>query len=157
MKAISVPGRCRCGRVRFVLCEEPIAFYLCHCTDCQAESGSAFGQTMHVRREAIQEVEGSVLEHIFEGPDGRRNIMTLCDDCLTLLFVYSEDIPQVVGLNSGSLEATGGFTPYGNMWTRSAKAWVALAPGPQFEHQPEDPLAMIHAWQGRKQAVTPSR
>jgi hypothetical protein len=37
MKTIAVPGRCRCGRVRFVLREEPIAFYLCHCTDCQAE------------------------------------------------------------------------------------------------------------------------
>ena len=58
MKTISVSGRCRCGRLQFVLREEPIAFYLCHCTDCQTESGSAFGQSMAVRREAIDTITG---------------------------------------------------------------------------------------------------
>ena len=45
MKTIAVPGRCRCGRVRFMLREEPISFYLCHCTLCPAESGSNRGGT----------------------------------------------------------------------------------------------------------------
>ena len=63
VKAIALPGRCRCGRVSFVLREEPISFYLCHCTLCQAESGSAFGESMHVRREAIDSLEGPVREH----------------------------------------------------------------------------------------------
>jgi hypothetical protein len=146
VKAITVPGRCRCGRVRFVLREEPISFYLCHCTDCQAESGSAFGQSMHVRREAISEVEGEVREHAIEGPEGARAIMTHCPNCLTTLWAGRADVPQVLGLNSGSLENTADLQPYGNMWTRSARSWVKFAEGPQFEQQPDDPLAMIRAW-----------
>lgn len=67
MKTISVPGRCRCGRLRFVLREEPVAFYVCHCTDCQAESGSAFGLSMAVRKEAITAVEGPARQHTMEG------------------------------------------------------------------------------------------
>lgn len=149
MEPISVPGRCRCGRVRFVLREEPIAFYLCHCTDCQAESGSAFGQTMHVRREAIDAVEGPVREHAMEGPGGQRFVLCHCANCLTVLWGGRPDVPQVVGVNAGSLEDAAGLEPYGNMWTRSARPWVRLAPGPRFERQPEEPLAMIHAWQGR--------
>ena len=39
--------------------------------------------------------------------------------------------------------------PWGNMWTRSARPWVAFAPGPRFEQQPEDPLAMVRAWHER--------
>lgn len=149
MKLLSVPGRCRCGRVTYVLREEPIAFYLCHCTDCQAESGSAFGQSMQIRREALGDVEGPVVEHTMEGPQGRRSIMSHCGNCLTGLWTGRADIPQVLGLNAGSLEDVAGLTPYGNMWTRRARPWVSLAPGPRFEENPEDPLAMIHAWQDR--------
>jgi hypothetical protein len=149
MKTISARGRCRCGHVQFVLREEPIAFYLCHCTDCQAESGSAFGQSMLVRKEAIDEVAGPTREQRFESEDGRRRRATYCADCHTFVWSYSEDVPQLRGLNAGGLEASAGLAPYGNMWTRSARPWVKLADGPQFERQPEDPLAMIHAWQGR--------
>lgn len=149
MKTIAVRGRCRCGRVRFVLREEPIAFYLCHCTDCQAESGSAFGQSMHVRREAIDAVEGPTRQHTVDGEDGRVGVLTHCGSCLTVLWGGRPDVPQVVGLNAGSLEDVAGLTPWGNMWTRSARPWVALAPGPRYERQPEDPLAMIHHWQAR--------
>ncbi len=156
MKTISVPGRCRCERVRFVLLEEPIAFYLCHCTDCQAESGSAFGQSMLVRRQAIDAIEGPVREHTIEGPDGRRHVMTYCGNCLTQMWGSNPDVPQVAGLNAGSLEDAAGLEPYGNMWTRSARPWAPLAPGPQFEQQPEDPLAMVHAWLERGESGTKS-
>ncbi len=149
MKKIDVPGRCRCGRVRFMLREEPIAFYLCHCTDCQSESGSAYGQSMHVRREAIDAVEGSVREHTIEGPEGRSSVMTYCANCLTILWGGQPDVPQVLGLNAGSLEDTAGLQPYGNMWTRSARPWASFAPGPQYEQQPDDRLALIHAWLDR--------
>ena len=149
MKEISVPGRCRCGRVQFMLREEPIAFYLCHCTDCQAETGSAFGQSMAVRREAIDTVKGPTREHTIEGPEGRRHLMTHCGNCLTQLWGHSVGIPQVLGLNAGSLRDAAGLTPYGNMWTRSKRPWAPLAPGPQYDQQPDDPLAMIRIWQER--------
>lgn len=131
-----------------MLLEEPISFYLCHCTDCQAETGSAFGQTMHVRSEAIGEVEGPVGEHsaVLAGDDF---VLHHCTHCLTLLWGGRPSMPQVLGVNAGGLEDVAGLTPYGNMWTRSARPWVAFAPGPRFEQQPEDPLAMVKAWQGR--------
>lgn len=131
-----------------MLREEPISFYLCHCTDCQAESGSAFGQTMHVRREAIGEVEGPVGER--EATlQGQAFVLTHCTHCLTGVWGGRPSMPQVLGVNAGGLEDAAGLTPYGNMWTRSARPWVAFAPGPRFEAQPEDPLAMIRAWQSR--------
>lgn len=149
MKTLAVPGRCRCGRVRFVLREEPIAFYLCHCTDCQAETGSAFGQTMHVRREAVGSLEGPMRESEMAAREGLRLTLTHCPNCLTILLGASERVPQVRGVNAGALEDVAGLTPWGNMWTRSARPWVTLAPGPRFERQPEDPLAMVRAWAER--------
>ena len=152
MPSLSVPARCRCGQLRFVLAEEPISFYLCHCTDCQAESGSAFGQTMHVRAEAVTGIEGEFGEHLLVGPHGQQVVMRHCPSCLTSMWAGQKAIPQVLGVNAGSLEDAAGLTPYGNMWTRSARPWVAFAPGPRFETQPEDRLAMIKAWAERPRA-----
>ena len=149
MKSIAVSGRCRCGRVRFVLREEPIAFYLCHCTDCQAETGSAFGQTMHVRHDAVDALEGPARETGMEWRDGRRFTLTHCPNCLTIVFGAQDQVPQILGVNAGALEDVAGLTPYGNMWTRSARPWVAFSPGPRFEQQPEDSLAMVRAWAER--------
>lgn len=150
MKPMSVPGRCRCGRVTFTLLEEPLSFYLCHCTDCQAESGSAFGQSMAVRREAIGIVEGPVREHVAEPEQGAAFHLFHCANCLTPLWGYAR-VPEVYGLNAGALEARDELQPYGNMWTRSARPWVGFAPGPRYETQPDDPLEMIRIWQGRPQ------
>jgi hypothetical protein len=119
MKTISVSGRWRCHRVRFVLREEPIAFYLCHCTNCQAESGSAFGQSMAVRRETIEAIEGPVRDHTIEHEGGRHSFVSYCGNCLTMMWGHSPEVPQVWGLNAGSLDSSADLRPYGNMWTRA--------------------------------------
>ncbi len=149
MKPMNVRGACRCGKTTFVLREEPIAFYLCHCTECQADSGSAFGQSMHVRREAITDVAGPTEERLLGEAGEQRITFTRCSACDTLVWAQAEDVPQVLSISAGALEDVGGMTPYGNMWTRSARPWVAMAPGPQFEQRPPEPLAMVKAWQGR--------
>ncbi len=35
-------GRCHCGEITFEAEVDPNAFHICHCTDCQTLSGSAF-------------------------------------------------------------------------------------------------------------------
>ncbi len=148
MTQMNVPGACRCGAVRYRLLEEPLTFYLCHCTDCQAESGSAFGQTMHVRREAIGEVAGELTQGEVQTTSGRQLVLHECLRCRTILWAERPGAP-FLGLNASTLEDVGGLTPYGNMWTRSARPWVSFAPGPRYEQHPPDPLDMARAWAKR--------
>ena len=35
-------GGCHCGALRYAVSKPPLATYVCHCTDCQRISGSAF-------------------------------------------------------------------------------------------------------------------
>lgn len=44
-------GGCQCGSVRYVLTSEPLRVAACHCTECQRQSGSAFGMSMSVKKE----------------------------------------------------------------------------------------------------------
>ncbi len=41
-------GGCACGAVRYRLLVEPLDLHVCHCTNCQTVSGSAFGMCMPV-------------------------------------------------------------------------------------------------------------
>jgi hypothetical protein len=146
-------GGCTCGRVRYRLREDPIAFYACHCTDCQRESGSAFGLSMIVRREAIEPLQGELRLVALGKPDGRESRTVRCAHCGTRLWSEPVEFPQVRTLRPGTLDDPRAYEPFGNMWTASAHAWASFAPGPRFERQPEDPLAMVRIWQERPRAA----
>jgi hypothetical protein len=36
-------GGCQCGAIRYEIASFPLLLYTCHCTDCQRQTGSAFG------------------------------------------------------------------------------------------------------------------
>jgi hypothetical protein len=39
---MKIDGRCRCGNITFEAEVDPATVVICHCTDCQTPSGSAF-------------------------------------------------------------------------------------------------------------------
>src|ERR1700730_6936527 len=41
-KTMKIDGRCHCGEITFEAEVDPDALHICHCTDCQTLSGSAF-------------------------------------------------------------------------------------------------------------------
>jgi hypothetical protein len=46
---MKVDGRCHCGFITFAAEIEPEKMWLCHCTDCQTLSGSAFRAVVPTR------------------------------------------------------------------------------------------------------------
>jgi hypothetical protein len=45
--------------VRYQITAAPLAVYVCHCTECQRQSGSAFGLSLAVPRDALTVVDGA--------------------------------------------------------------------------------------------------
>ena len=143
-------GGCLCGAIRYRLDEAPVAFYACHCTDCQRQTGSAFGLSMIVRREALALVQGEPRSYDVTLPDGRSKRGRFCDRCAARVWGEPVRFPQVRVLRPGTLDDPGAFEPFGHIWTRSRRPWVSIPPGqPCFEGQPEDPLALVRAWRER--------
>ena len=145
-------GGCLCGAIRYRLGAEPLSLYACHCRDCQRLTGSAFGLSMVVPRDALATLRGEPAAYDVAMPDGRRKQGRFCGRCSTRLWGEPARFPQVRILRPGTLDDTSWLRPVGSMWTRSAQPWVAISAGP-FDHaeQPEDPLALIRAWQARAQ------
>ena len=47
-------GGCQCGQVRYDLTGEPLHLIACHCSECQNQSGSAFGMSMIVKMDDLK-------------------------------------------------------------------------------------------------------
>ncbi|MEM7412136.1 MAG: GFA family protein [Myxococcota bacterium] len=146
---IDAEGGCVCGAVRYRFAGEPIAYYQCHCRDCQRQTGSAFGLSMIVRREDVTSLATAPDAFGIDMEDGRKLRGRYCRACTARLWGEPVQVPQVLVLRPGTFDEPVPEAPFGDIWTRRAHPWTARTAGPQFEGQPEDPLAMVHAWQGR--------
>ncbi len=149
-------GGCLCGDVRYSLDADPITLYVCHCTDCQSQSGASFALSMVVALEALQLVRGRPDEYSIELADGRRKGSKFCRRCATTLWGRSR-APELAILEPGTLDDTSWFSPVGHIWTRSAQPWVQIPDDTvSCPQQPDDEamLAFVRAWKQRE-AISP--
>src|SRR5262245_55714041 len=95
-------GGCVCGSVRYRLDAEPLTLYACHCTYCQTQSGSAFGLSMPVPRDAVHVTRGTVTRYEFVAPDGRQRAGARCGVCPTRLWGAPVLRPPILILRPGT-------------------------------------------------------
>jgi hypothetical protein len=141
-----VTGGCQCGNIRYKLKAAPVVFYLCHCTECQRQSSSAFGQSMRVRVEDL-EITGSMARYKRNTGSGGTLVCDFCPDCGTRLIHRREAYATNVSLKAGSLDDTSWLVPAGHIWTKSKQKWVVIPEGSlAYELQPEDFGALKERW-----------
>jgi hypothetical protein len=145
---MSLEGGCLCGAVRYRIHDDPLTLYACHCTDCQRQSGSAFGLSMIVARSAFEVVEGEPLA-LDVTTQGRNRRPRICGACGTRLYNESK-VSEVVVVRGGTVDDAARLTPIGHIWTKSAQPWVRIPEDAlSYPGQPEDMLDLVRAWQGR--------
>jgi hypothetical protein len=150
---LPLTGGCQCGSVRYEITANPLAVYVCHCTECQRQSGSAFALSLAVAREALAVVEGAPAVWRRELEGGRIIDCLFCGACGVRLFHNPERNPRASIVKPGTLDDTTWLKPVGHIWTRSAQSWVPI---PQttvnYEGQPPDLSRLIEAWKAQEAA-----
>ena len=108
--------KCSCGAVELTLTGRPLVQYVCHCDDCQAVHGAAYGCALYPT-DAVA-LSGDTRALVL-----RSSPRTKCSRCGTYLFA---EVPghSVRGVN-GALFPEGGFTPGFHMQCRFAKGPLA--------------------------------
>ena len=98
-------GGCQCGNIRYRIHGTPQMLYICHCTDCQKQSASAFGMSLTVYPDQIEFPRGeeSLRSWDARGGDGNIKHCYFCPDCGTRVIHGSEDPAASVGIKAGSL------------------------------------------------------
>lgn len=122
-------GRCLCGAVSYSADAEPVVQAVCHCADCQRQTGGPYSVIIGVPRAALH-VEGETLSsYTTTGEDhGGETERSFCSACGAPVFSYAAVMPEVAFLKAGSLDDASWVRPSVEAWTRSAQPWV-----PAFE------------------------
>ncbi len=123
---MSYSGNCLCGEIEFVCDAAAVTTAICHCRDCQKQSGSAFSVNLLVPANALH-VSGDSLKSVFtEGASGASVRRHFCGNCGTPVYSEMAALPALVALKAGALADTSSVTPKVQLWCASAQPWVEL-------------------------------
>ena len=125
----SIKGRCMCGGVTYSSEAEPVIQVVCHCTDCQRQTGSPFTVVVGVPRTELT-VQGDTLASFTTvGEDhGGKTERNFCSACGSPLFSIAAVAPELALIKAGSLDDASWVEPAAEFWTSSAQPW-----SPHFE------------------------
>lgn len=150
---LPLTGGCQCGGVRYEIAAEPLTVLACHCTECQRQSGAAFGLSMIVPTAAVRITKGTPKEWERPGSMTHSGLPTaclFCDTCGARLYNIPARAPQNTVLKPGTLDDKTWFEPVGHIWTRSAQSWVDIPAGMlRYDGPPPDFAALQAAWAAR--------
>lgn len=118
-----IDGSCHCGRLTYEADIDPDKAGVCHCTDCQTLSGSAFTTFVPVAKEAFR-LRGEPRIYVKTAESGNRRAQAFCPECGTRLYASAEKDPQVFNLRLGTVRQRAALTPKSQLWCRSALPWA---------------------------------
>jgi hypothetical protein len=121
-----IDGGCHCGKVGYEADIDPQSVILCHCTDCQVISGTAFRSVVFVPESKFHLRKGSLKTYVKTADSGNKRAMSFCADCGTHIYATSVDgDDKVFGLRVGTARQRGELRPGKQYWCGSALDWVA--------------------------------
>lgn len=143
-------GGCQCGACRYEVREPPLTIYACHCTECQRQSGSAFGMSMPVPRAGFSVTAGTPATWRRTAASGRAVDCLFCPACGTRLAHLPTRDDRLVNVKPGTLDDARWVRAVGHLWTRSAQPWVDVPNDVlRYDGQPADFEALYRAWAAR--------
>lgn len=149
---VPLTGGCQCGAVRYRITGAPLTFYVCHCTECQRQSGSAFGLSLQVLL-ADLDVDGEPASFARKAASGRGMLCHFCPACGTRLWHARAEGSEAVSLKAGTLDHTGWLDPVAHIWTDSRQPWVAI-PTDALSYPGQPDMARLRAaWAERATAA----
>ena len=123
---MKVSGSCHCGAITIEGEADPEKVGICHCTDCQTGTGSAFRVSVPVSG-ATFKMSGEPTRYVKTTADsGNPRVQAFCPRCGSPIFSTTPgEGPQPTYIvRVGILRQRKEFTPTKQNWFRSAQSWV---------------------------------
>jgi hypothetical protein len=123
-----ITGSCLCKRVRYTVSGNDKGPVLCHCTNCQKTTGSAFANNHRFTRAQITLTSGSdVIKEYKDSDTASGNILTrwFCGNCGSPVYLENEKFKGLVIVYSGGLDDTAikDGKPAGELFAHNSRGW----------------------------------
>jgi hypothetical protein len=124
-----VSGACHCGAIRYEAEIDPGKVGVCHCTDCQKLSGTAFRVTVPSLLGSFRLLSGTPRVYTKTAESGRLREQAFCEKCGSQLYAVSPGAePRVYSLRIGTVDQRAQLAPKIQSWTRSRLPWIDAIP-----------------------------
>jgi hypothetical protein len=132
-----VEGGCHCGYITYEAEIDPDKVWICHCTDCQTGTGSAFRTNVQTQKNGFRLLTGQPKIYVKKTAEsGTQRAQGFCPECGTPIYSTTVTDPQIHGLRVGTIRQRAELRPKHQGWCRSALPWVQdLSSLPQFAKQ----------------------
>lgn len=114
-------GQCLCGVVKFRIAGAFDSFFLCHCTRCRKDSGSAHSANLFSSSATITWVSGVDQVRTFRLP-GTRHMKCFCAECGSAL-PFQQGTENMVVVPAGSLDSPVSIRPNAHICWSSRATW----------------------------------
>jgi hypothetical protein len=133
---MKIDGGCHCGHIKYEAEVDPATVAICHCTDCQTLSGTAFRVVVPAKKENFRVLQGTPKVYVKTAESGNKRVQAFCAECGTPIYSAAVGDAPVFSLRVGSARQRQELRPQSQYWSRSAQNWLAgLAAMKRFEKQ----------------------
>ena len=106
---MKIDGGCHCGQIAYRAEVDPEKVEICHCTDCQTLSGSAYRTVVPVEADTFELLRGTPKLYAKTADDGSIRVQAFCPECGSPLYTVNQRDELV---------------PKNQYWARSAQPWT---------------------------------
>ena len=122
---MNIDGGCHCGRIRYRAEIDPDKVEICHCTDCQTLSGSAYRTVVVADADSFQLQSGTPKLYAKTADDGSTRLQAFCPDCGSPLYsAPPQGETGYIGIRVGTVSQRDRLVPKNQYWVRSAQPWT---------------------------------
>jgi hypothetical protein len=122
---MKIDGACHCGDIHFEAEVDPAQVLICHCTDCQTLSGSAYRTVVPVSGDSFRLLKGKVATYVKIAEDGTPRNQSFCPRCGTP--IYAGPVAGqsgMLGIRVGSIIQRRQLPPQRQYYCGSAQPWA---------------------------------
>jgi hypothetical protein len=121
-----VEGSCSCGAIKVEGEANPDTVSICHCTDCQTTSGSAFRVSVPVPGDTFKVTGKPAIYIKTTAESGNPRAQAFCPTCGASLYSTTpgEGQQAMYIVRVGMLKQRDHLMPKRQIWWRSARDWV---------------------------------
>ena len=118
-------GGCACGAIRFKITAPLMGVGVCHCTDCQTLSGSAFRTVVPAPDHNFRILSGEPAIYVKTGESGTKRPQGFCPRCGSPIYSTAVgDGPKSYFIRVGTIRQRDQLVPKTQIWSRSRRHWV---------------------------------
>lgn len=121
---MKIDGRCHCGAITYEAKIDPAKVLVCHCTDCQTLSGTAFRVSVPSEGDSFRFLTGRPKIYVKTAESGNHREQAFCPDCGSPIYASAVGGTPPLSIRVGTIRQRDQLIPRKQVWYRSAQRWL---------------------------------